>query len=146
MQVTLEPAITDTDLDLEAQVRDAIDQLDILNGTQARVDIEVKDGHVTLRGNVQSPMSCVEVEWAAAAVPGVMSVTNLLADDGTLSRRVATALAYDPRTSAIPPGYEVTPMFGHTLLIGKFTDEQAGALMAVSQAVPDVLSVKIKRL
>jgi BON domain-containing protein len=146
MQVELEPTITDTDLDLEAQVRDAIDQLDILNGTQARVDIAVKDAHVTLRGNVQSPMSCVEVEWAAAAVPGVKGVSNMLADDGTLSRRVATALAYDPRTTAIPPGYQVTPMFGHTLLIGKFTDAQASAVLAVSQSVPDVLSVRIKRL
>ena len=146
MQVNLEPVITDMDLDLEAQVRDAVDQLDILNGTQARVDIEVKDAHVTIRGNVQSPMSCVEVEWAAAAVAGVNGVTNLLVDDAELSRRVATALAYDPRTSAIPPGYEVTPMFGHIVIIGKFADAQAGAVLAVAQAVPDVRSVTIKRL
>ena len=86
------------------------------------------------------------MEWAAADVPGVQGVTNMLADDGTLSRRVANALAYDPRTTAIPPGYEVTPIFGHTVLIGKFTDEQARAVEAVSLAVPDVLSVKIKRL
>ena len=46
MQVTLEPVITDTDLDLEAQVQEAIDQLDILNGTQARVDLEAKDSHL----------------------------------------------------------------------------------------------------
>jgi osmotically-inducible protein OsmY len=146
MQVTLEPVITDTDLDLEAQVRDAIGQLDILNGTQARVDIEVKDGHVTIRGNVQSPMSCVEVEWLAAAVPGVKGVTNLLVDDAELSRRVATALAYDPRTSAIPPGYEVTPVFGHVVLIGKFTDDQASAVQAVVQGLPDARSVTIRRL
>ena len=146
MQVTLEPVMTDTDLDLEAEVRDAVDQLDILNGTQARVDIEVKDSHVTIHGNVQSPMSCVEVEWAVAAVPGVSGVTNLLVDDAELSRRVATVLAYDPRTSAIPPGYEVTPIFGHIVIIGKFTDEQAGAVLAVAQAVPDVLAVTIKRL
>ncbi len=146
MQVTLEPVMTDTDLDLEAEVREAVDQLDILNGTQARVDIEVKDVHVTIRGNVQSPMACVEVEWAVAAAPGVKGVTNLLVDDAELSRRVATALAYDPRTSAIPPGYEVTPIFGNIVIIGKFTDEQAGAVLAVTQAVPDVLSVTIKRL
>ena len=146
MQVTLEPVITDSDLDLEAQVRDAVDQLDILNGTQARVDLKVNDGHVTIRGNVQSPMSCVEVEWAVAAVAGVKGVTNLLVDDAELSRRVATALAYDPRTGAIPPGYEVTPMFGHIVVIGKFSDEQAGAVLAVAQAVPDVRSVAIKRL
>jgi osmotically-inducible protein OsmY len=146
MQVNLEPVITDTDLDLEAQVRDAIDQLDILNGTQARVDIAVKDAHVTIRGNVQSPMSCVEVEWAAAAVAGVQGVSNLLVDDAELSRRVATALAYDPRTGSIPPGYEVTPMFGHIGVIGKFSDEQAAAVLAVAQSVPDVRSVTIKRL
>jgi hypothetical protein len=146
MEVNLEPVTTDTDLDLEAQVRDAIDQLDILNGTQARVDIEVKDGHVTVRGNVQSPMACVEVEWVTAAVPGVKGVTNMLVDDAELSRRVATALAYDPRASSIPPGYEVTPVFGHIVVIGKFGDEQASAVLAVAQDVPDVRSVVIKRL
>jgi hypothetical protein len=146
MDVNLEPALTDMDLDLDAVVRDTLDQLDILKGSEAKVRVAVKDGHVTLHGNVQSPMSCIEVEWAAASVPGVKGVTNELADDATLSRRVATALAYDPRTASIPPGYEVTPMFGHVLIIGKFSDDQAAAVTAVTQAVPDVLSVKIRRL
>ena len=146
MLANLEPVMTDTDLDLETEVRDAIDQLDIIKGSEAQVVVEVKDSLVTLRGNVQSPMSCVEIEWTAAAVPGVKGVTNMLVDDAELSRRVATALAYDPRTAAIQPGYEVTPMFGHVLIIGKFSDEQAAAVTAVAAAVPDVRSVKIKRL
>ncbi|MEO6626900.1 MAG: BON domain-containing protein [Burkholderiaceae bacterium] len=146
MQANLEPVMTDTDLDLETEVRDALDQLDILKGSEAQVAVEVKDSLVTLRGNVQSPMSCVEVEWAAAAVPGVMGVTNMLVDDAELSRRVAMALAYDPRTAAIQPGYEVAPMFGHIQIIGKFSDEQAAAVAAVGEAVPEVRSLKLKRL
>ena len=69
-----------------------------------------------------------------------------LIEDAELSRRVATALAYDPRTSSIPPGYEVTPVFGHIVVIGKFTDAQAAAVLAVAQAVPEVRSVTLKRL
>ena len=146
MQANLEPVMTDTDLDLEARLRDVIEGLDGLQGTQARLEIDVQDGHVTLRGNVQSPMTCVEAEWAASAVPGVKGMSNLIVDDAALSRRVATALAYDARTAAIPPGYEVTPVFGHIVIIGKFTDEQAAAVTAVAQAVPDVRSVMLKRL
>ena len=146
MEVILSPAQTDADLDLEGQVRDSVNKLDFLNGTRAWVNIDVADGHVTLRGNVQSPMSAVEVERAAAEVAGVKSVTGLVVDDATLSRRVAESLARDPRTSAIPPGYEVTVMFGYITLIGRFTEEQALAAQAVSQAVPDVRGVHVKRL
>lgn len=134
----------DTALDLEAEVREAIHSLDILRGTRAEVNIAVSGGHVTLHGVVQSPMAAVEAERAAADVPGVTEVTNELVDDGSLTRQVAEVLARDPRTRGIPPGYEVTSIFGHLTLIGRFTAAEANAVLAVTQAVPGVRTVNLK--
>jgi osmotically-inducible protein OsmY len=89
-------------------------------------------------------MMAADVERAAAEVPGVTQVTNLLVDDGTLSRQIAEALATDPRTQAIPPGYEVNPIFGHVFLVGRFTPDEARAVMAVAQSLPGVRSVNVK--
>ena len=58
---------TDQDLDLHAEVRQVLNNHDIVRGSRAEVDVEVADGHVTLRGAVQSPMAAVEVERAVAA-------------------------------------------------------------------------------
>jgi hypothetical protein len=89
-------------------------------------------------------MVAVEVERAAAGLPGVMGVTNLVADDGTLSRAVAEALATDPRTRDIPPGNEVTVVFGHVTVIGRLTNEEARNVMAVAQGTAGVRSVNVK--
>jgi hypothetical protein len=75
-----------------------------------------------------------------------MDLTNNLVDDGTLSRRVAEALALDARTRDIPPGYEVTAVFGRILLVGFFTDAQSRELLTVAQGVPGVREVSVKTL
>jgi osmotically-inducible protein OsmY len=134
----------DRDLDLLAAIHDNLNQLDLVRASRARVAVHVAAGQVTLTGAVQSPMAAVEVERVVAEVPGVESIDNQLVDDGTLSRTVAEVLATDPRTQAIPPGYEVTVMFGQVTLIGRFTDAEAQAVMAVTQAVPGVRGVNVK--
>jgi osmotically-inducible protein OsmY len=144
MEANLTSVTTDQDLDLHAAVHDVLNSLDLVRGTRAEIDVAVSNGHVTLRGVVQSPMVVVEVERAVAEVPGVAGLTNLLVDDGTLSRNVAEALATDPRTQSIPPGYEVTSVFGHVTLVGRFTNDEARAVMAVTQAVPGVHAVNVK--
>lgn len=144
MDAEATPTTADRDLDLDAALTEMLYQMDGLAGTRAEVQVEVADGHVTLRGNVQSPMVAVEVERAVAGLPGVTGVTNWLADDGTLSRAVAEALATDPRTSAIPPGNEVTVVFGHVTVIGRFTDDEARHVMAVAQGAAGVRSVNVK--
>lgn len=136
--------LTDRDLDLLDAVHTALNQLDLVRSSRAQVVVQVAAGHVTLHGAVQSPMVAVEVERAVADVPGVESVHNALVDDGNLSRSVAEALATDPRTQAIPPGYEVTAVFAQITLIGRFTDTEAQAVMAVTQAVPGVRGVNVK--
>jgi osmotically-inducible protein OsmY len=144
MDAYLTQAIPDQDLDLRTAVEDVLNRLDIIRSSRAEVEVEVANGHVTLRGAVQSPMTAVDVERAAAEVPGVTQVTNLLVDDGTLSRQVAEALATDARTQAIPPGYEVTSIFGHVMLVGRFTADEARDVMAVTQSIPGVRSVNVK--
>jgi osmotically-inducible protein OsmY len=134
----------DQDLDLEAVLNDMLFGMDGLNGTRADVRVEVAGGHVTLRGAVQSPMVAVEVERAVADVPGVTGVTNLLVDDGNLSRVVAEALSTDPRTRDIPPGYRITAIFANIAVAGRFTDAEAQQVMTVAQAVPGVRSVNVK--
>ena len=138
------PAMTDQDLDLDVELTDRLHQLDGLAGTRADVQVEVLNGHVTLRGAVQSPMIAVEVERVVADTPGVTGLTNLLTDDPGLSIEVAEALATDARTSAIPPGYEVTVVFGHVTVIGRCDEELARQVMAVAQGVPGVRSVNVK--
>lgn len=136
--------LTDSDLDLWAEIRANLNQLDLVRSSRAQVEVQVAAGAVTLIGAVQSPMVAVEVERAVAEVPGVESVQNDLVDDGTLSRAIAEALATDPRTQAIPPGYEVTVIFAQVTLIGRFTDSEAQAVMAVAQALPGVRGVNVK--
>ncbi len=146
METIIAPVEADVDYDLEAEVRDAILGLDSVRGTRAMVQVTVRAGQVTLAGNVQSPMAAVEVERAAAEVPGVMSVDNQIVDDGTLARVLAEALSRDERSRSIPPGFRVTSTFGHVLITGYFSDEQARAALAVAQAEPGVREVTIRTL
>jgi hypothetical protein len=91
-------------------------------------------------------MAAAEVERAATDVAGAAAVTSHLLDDATLSSRVAEALGRDPRTAAIPPGYDVVSVFGHMWIVGSFTPEQAQAVTAVARSVPRVLTVTIKEI
>ena len=147
MEANLAPAGNiDLDLDLQERVTDAIYALDVLRGTRARVDVLVNSGQVTLQGNLQSPMAAAEVARAAAEVPGAGMVTSHLVDDATLSSQVAEDLSTDARTAAISPGYQVACMYGHIVLVGRFTPEQAQAAEAVCRGVTGVRSVTIKLL
>jgi osmotically-inducible protein OsmY len=146
MEANLAPATTDLDLDLQERITAAINALDVLRGTRARVAVMVNHGQVTLTGALQSPMAAAEVARAAAEVPGVNAVVNQLVDDGSLSSLVAGALATDARTAAISPGYEVVSNYGHLKLVGYFNPDQAQAVEAVSGAVSGVRSVTVAAL
>ena len=146
MESNLAPADTDLDLDLQERVNNAIHTLDVLRGSRAQVTVTVSGGQVTLSGVLQSPMAAAEVAHAAAEVAGSLPVVNHLLDDATLSSRVAEALATDPRTAAISPGYQVAAMYGHLVLIGNFSAAQAQALQAVAAGVPGARSVTVQTL
>jgi osmotically-inducible protein OsmY len=144
MEAPALPATASTNLDIEAEVTNAILQLDTLRPTPAKVKVSVTNGQVTLTGIVPSRMIAAEVERVARSVPGVAGVSNHLLDDGSLILLVARALAIDPRTRSIPPGYRVICIFGHVTLVGKFADEQIrDAAMEVAQSVSGVRSAKV---
>jgi osmotically-inducible protein OsmY len=104
----------------------------------------VKDGFVTLAGLVPSVFAASEAERAARAVPGVVGVANHLLDDGSLTRRVAHALATDPRTRSIPPGYRVTCFYGRVVLVGNLDEEVTRtAVVEVCKSVEGVRDVKV---
>ncbi|HLE27295.1 MAG TPA: BON domain-containing protein [Anaerolineales bacterium] len=134
------------DMDIEADVRQAIYALDPVNSIDA--DVSVMHGQVTLTGYMLSEMLVPAIEQAARKVTGARSVVNHLVDDSSLVRRVATALALDPRSRAIPPGYRVVSSLGHAMVVGNFAREAAarGAVTTVCQGVPGVRSVKIKSI
>jgi len=141
------PANTiDLDLDLQERVMDAINALDVLRGSRAKVDVTVSNGQVTLQGALQSPMAAAEVARAAADVAGPTAVVNQLVDDATLSSQVAEILSTNAHTAAIPPGYQVASMHGHVTLIGYFTADQAQAAEFVARGVPGVRSVTVRTL
>lgn len=146
MEIDTTPTGTDVDNDLEAEVTDAIMNLDAVRPSSAVVQVHVNSGQVTLTGYVQSPMAAVEVERAAEQVPGVTSVINNLIDDGSLSRLVAEVLSTDPGTRDIPPGYEVTATFGYLRIVGWFTPEQAAAVLKVVTAIPGVRDAVVRAL
>ena len=144
MEATALPTTLSTDVDLEAEVTRAILELDALRPTPAEVNVGVAQGQVTLTGIVPSRMIAAEVERVARGVPGVSSVSNRLLDDGSLTLRVAHALATDPRTRTIPPGYRVLCVFGHVTLVGRFGDKaQRPVAVEVAQSVMGVRSAKI---
>ena len=143
METTAIPVHTSTDLDLEAEVVRAIRGLDILRPTRAEVNVSVEDGRVTLTGIVPSIFAAVEAERAVLVLLGVRGVTNKLLDDGAITRRAAHALAADPRTRAIPLGYQVTCFFGHVSVVGHLTEEQRQAVTEVCQPIEGVRGVKV---
>jgi osmotically-inducible protein OsmY len=144
MEATALPTAVSTDLDIEAEVTNAILQLDALRAAPAEVKVSVTGGQVALAGIVPSRMIAAEVERVARAIPGVAGVFNQLLDDGSLMREVARTLATDPRTRSIPPGYRVLCVFGNVSLVGKFGDEPPrGAAVEVAQSVSGVRSAKI---
>ena len=144
MEATALPTTVNTDLDIEAEVTNVILEMDALRATPAEVNVSLTNGQVTLTGIVPSRMIAAEVERVARSVPGVAGVSNRLLDDGSLTLLVARALATDPRTRLIPPGYRVMCVFGHVTLVGKLADEQMrSAAIEVCQSVSGVRSAKI---
>ena len=95
---------------------------------------------------MRSDMIAPAIEQAVRAVVGPRSVVNHLVDDSSLVRRLATALATNARTQAIPPGYQVISTFGRVRVVGTFADETRAAICQVCSDVPEVRSVEIESI
>jgi osmotically-inducible protein OsmY len=76
LRVRLMGADGQSDADTEAAVLDALIDDDQLHADD--IDVEVRDGAITLRGMVELPMQRDRAERVVLAVPGVTCVTNEL--------------------------------------------------------------------
>lgn len=63
-----------TDIDLQDQVRDELSRQQLVDPTALRV--AVRDGYVTLAGQVDSQEARSAAEWAAGRVVGVKGVDS----------------------------------------------------------------------
>ncbi len=138
------PAHQRPDIDIAADTRQAISTLDTANSVGLDVEVSVLEGQVTLTGYMRSEMIAPGIEQAVRAVPGTRGVLNYLVDDSSLVRRLATALALDARTRAIPPGYRVVSALGRTMVVGDLAGEARTAVSQVCAGVPGVRSVLIR--
>jgi osmotically-inducible protein OsmY len=130
-----------SDLDVLSNVEQALwrEELYRVAGRNS-IGFEVREGHVTLRGHVVSPMLRSQMaEWAQAA-PGVKSVSNELVADADLTIEVAQALGDDPATR--PYLIHVGAHAGWVHLGGEVpTTEAQAAAEAVAASVPRVRGV-----
>lgn len=132
-----EPAVSD--LDLRSIIEEALWSLDSIRVSKPAIEVSVANGHATVSGIVASPMMREQIEEVLSGLP----VTIAVMDDAAIQNAVAYALAMDPRTASIPPGYRVTPYNGHIHVKGKLTPEEAEAAWAVASAVKGVRGVTI---
>ena len=85
------------DADIRTDVADALWP----NGVAiypARIGVSVLDGVVELSGHARNRRDTFGAVGRAWAVPGVLAVTDHVADDETITRDVAQALTQDPET------------------------------------------------
>ncbi len=132
-----EPAISD--LDLREQIEEALWSVDSIRVSKPVLEVKAEGGHATVSGIVGSPMMREQIEEVLSGLP----VTISLADDAGIQYAAAYALAMDPRTSAIPPGYRLSSYNGHVYVTGKFTSEQVEAIKAVVGGVKAARAVSI---
>jgi len=132
-----------TDADTEAAVLDALDSDDEIHARD--VDVEVKDGAVTLSGLVEVASQRERAERIALAVPGVASVDNRLrvwltvsADD--VAERVTDAIGRDALLGL--DSIEVRVTGNDVVLSGAVTSHaHHDAAMAAAEAAPGVARV-----
>ncbi len=133
----------ETDLDLKVAIEEALWRMDTTRITHPDLEIEVRDGHATVSGVVNSPMIQELIEETLRGLPELAGVTMQLVNDDALKYSAAYALATNPRTRSIQPGCRVVSHDGHIHVIGNFSPGEAMAAEEVIRAVSGVRGVKI---
>ena len=86
---------TKSDLSIAEAVDCAICKDDVLRVTDYReIDVQVKNGIVTLTGHVTGAMNQWRVEHALSNVPGILGVNMFLVQDDQLMREVTASLGW----------------------------------------------------
>lgn len=120
-----------SDLDLRRTIEEALWSLDSIRVSKPLLEVNVSEGRGTLSGIVASPMMREQIEEVLGGLP----VTLDLLDDAAIQYAAAYALATDPHTASIPPGYRLTVHNGRVHVKGKLTAEQIGAVRDVLSGV-----------
>lgn len=133
-------AVAGNEVELLSRVEEALEAYEPLRASGSSVDLEARDGVVTLRGRVRTlPLKAVAGK-RASEVRGVRQVDNQLVADPELVWRVATALRDNPRTAGSIITVDVR--LGVVHLGGKVQDaETQQAALAVARAVESVVGV-----
>lgn len=135
-----EPSARDEELDMA--VRDALGSYGPFRMWGDKIELETRQGVVTLSGIVRSHSAKEIAEQVVRRVPGVKSVENRLVADADVESAIAQALASDPRTGTSFPGILVGVVFGVVYLKGTVaTAEVKAAAGQIALGVPGVQSV-----
>jgi osmotically-inducible protein OsmY len=135
-------ALTPDDLNLQAEVEEAIWRYEPLRVLHAPLSAEVRDGEVTLLGVVPSRIIQYELIELLERIPGVRAVHDRSMTDPDIDQAVTLALGQSPETQAFGAAVNVLSRNGFVQLTGTVPD--AGAIEAalrVVQGVPGVRKV-----
>lgn len=131
-----------SDLDLQAQVEEAIWRYEPLRVLHAPLKAEVRNGEVTLTGIVPSRMMHYGLIETLRRIPGVRAVHDQTMTDPDIQQAVALALAQTPETQPWSANVYVLSRNGFVQLTGTVPDAAAAeAVVRVAQGVPGVRRV-----
>lgn len=131
-----------TSADIRAEINDSFRNYEALNSTHPRIEVEVSEGVVTLRGVVCGGGQRGLAEKLATAVDGVSAVRNELLDDPTVEGTVARALAQHPQVRLSTRVIRIKSFNGVVMLRGPVeTQVQQMAAEAVTRSVTGVVDV-----
>lgn len=134
------PAVSD--VDLQAQVEEAIWRYEPLRVLHAPLKAEVRNGEVTLTGIVPSRMMHYGLIETLRRIPGVRAVRDQTMTDPDIQQAVTLALAQNPQTQPWSANVYVLSRNGFVQLIGTVPDAAAAeTVVRVAQSVPGVRRV-----
>lgn len=134
--------LVQVDSQLQAAILEALWKCDPIRQSQPRLDVEVRDGVVELRGNIRSRTMKETAAELARRIPGVREVINHLVSDTDLEILVAAALAHDPRTRLTTGQVFVKAYLGTVHLHGRVASEEIKvAAEELAAQVPGVWAV-----
>jgi osmotically-inducible protein OsmY len=126
-----------------AAVQRALYDYDPLRTSRHLIEIQARDGVVTLTGVVASYALRRMAAEMALTVPGVQEVRNDLFCDPGLEEAVALALAQDPRTREVSPAIRARSFAGLVELMGEVPSEEvASTVLEVARGVAGVREVR----
>ncbi len=133
---------TVNDLDLQAQVEEAIWRYEPLRVLHAPVKAEVRNSEVTLTGVVPSRMIRYGLLETLRRIPGVRAVHDQTMTDPDIDQAVTLALAQAPETQPWSANVYVLSRNGFVQLTGVVPNAAAAeAIVRVAQSVPGVRRV-----